>query len=244
MRKTILTTLSFLSLSFFIYAEEHHHWSYEGETGPQNWSKLEKDYFWCELKNQSPIDISKEYTIKANLPLLKLDYKKVENPEIINNGHTIQVNIPNENKLTEYSLKQFHFHIPSEHTINKKSYPLEIHFVHKDDNNNITVVGVMAVLGKPNPELDKILSVAPSEEKTEKLNGSIDLKKLLPKKLSYYTYSGSLTTPPCTEGVRWIVLKTPITVSKEQLEKLKSIMKIPNNRPTQDIGGREIFESF
>jgi carbonic anhydrase len=177
-----------------------------------------------------------------------LYYKPAKESEVVNNGHTIQINIKEDNTLNyngeKYQLKQFHFHTPSEHTIEKKSYPLEIHFVYKTENGKILVVGVMAKLGKANKELDKILNVAPAEEGEKILDKNLNLNNLIPKDKRYITYSGSLTTPPCTEGVRWIVLKKPISISKQQLEKLKSVMANPNNRPVQEINSRWIIEGF
>lgn len=255
MRKLILSLISVSFVSFAaqeqvsLQSKESHliHWSYEGETGPSYWSKISPEYFWCGLKNQSPIDISKKDTVYSKLPKLTFTYGKTTNPEIINNGHTVQVNILEKYTLNfkgkVYQLKQFHFHSPSEHTINGQYYPLEMHLVHKDENGNIAVIGVFFKEGKANSELEKVFSNAPKEEGNKILDGSININTLLPLNKAYFTYSGSLTTPPCTEGVRWIVLKQPITASKEQIEKFKSIMKHDNNRPIQPINSRDILES-
>ncbi|MBX0310931.1 MAG: carbonic anhydrase family protein [Sulfurihydrogenibium sp.] len=237
MRKILISTVLVLSSISVSFAE--HEWSYEGEKGPEHWAQLKPEFFWCKLKNQSPINIEKKYTVKARLPKLSLYYKPAKESEVANNGHTIQINIKEDNTLNylgeRYQLKQFHFHTPSEHTIEKKSYPLEIHFVHKTEDGKILVVGVMAKLGKANKELDKILNVAPAEEGEKILDENLNLNNLMPKDKRYITYSDSLTTPPCTEGVRWIVLKKPISISKQQLEKLKSVMANPNNRSVQEI---------
>jgi carbonic anhydrase len=246
MRKILISAVLVLSSISVSFAE--HEWSYEGEKGPEHWAQLKPEFFWCKLKNQSPINIEKKYTVKASLPKLNLYYKTAKESEVVNNGHTIQINIKEDNTLNyngeKYQLKQFHFHTPSEHTIEKKSYPLEIHFVYKTENGKILVVGVMAKLGKANKELDKILNVAPAEEGEKILDKNLNLNNLIPKDKRYITYSGSLTTPPCTEGVRWIVLKKPISISKQQLEKLKSVMANPNNRPVQEINSRWIIEGF
>jgi carbonic anhydrase len=246
MRKILISAVLVLSSISISFAE--HEWSYEGEKGPEHWAQLKPEFFWCILKNQSPINIEKKYTVKASLPRLNLYYKTAKESEVVNNGHTIQINIKEDNTLNyngeKYQLKQFHFHTPSEHTIEKKSYPLEIHFVHKTEDGKILVVGVMAKLGKANKELDKILNVAPAEEGEKILDKNLNLNNLMPKDKRYITYSGSLTTPPCTEGVRWIVLKKTISISKHQLEKLKSVMANPNNRPVQEINSRWIIEGF
>ncbi|WP_028950135.1 carbonic anhydrase [Sulfurihydrogenibium subterraneum] len=253
MKRFILSILSFSIVS--IAGEqatlqkntEVHHWSYEGENGPENWAKLNPEYFWCSLKNQSPVDISDKYKVHAKIEKLNIKYDKAVNPEIVNNGHTIQVNVLEDFKLNirgkEYHLKQFHFHTPSEHTVNGKYYPLEMHLVHKDKDGNIAVIGVFFKEGKPNPELDKVFKNASKEEGSKVFDGSINLNALLPVVKNYYTYSGSLTTPPCTEGVLWIVLKQTITASNQQIDLFKSIMKHHNNRPTQPINSRYILEN-
>lgn len=255
MKRILLSALSVCFITFgavhpaFSKTEEikGHHWGYEGEIGPENWAKLNPEYFWCGLKNQSPININKNDKVISILPKLRLNYGKTEKPEIINNGHTIQVNISEdfsfEIRGKKYKLVQFHFHTPSEHTVEGNFYPMEMHLVHKDKDGNIAVIGIFIKEGKRNSELEKVFNNSPSEEGKQVLNDKIDLNNLLPKNKSYYTYSGSLTTPPCTEGVRWIVLKKAITASKRQIEKFKSIMKINNNRPVQPINSRIILES-
>uniref|UniRef100_UPI002B4232B5 SPS_Carbon Anhydrase n=1 Tax=synthetic construct TaxID=32630 RepID=UPI002B4232B5 len=225
-----------------------HHWSYEGENGPENWAKLNPEYFWCNLKNQSPVDISDNYKVHAKLEKLHINYNKAVNPEIVNNGHTIKVSYEPGSYIVvdgiKFELKQFHFHAPSEHKLKGQHYPFEAHFVHADKHGNLAVIGVFFKEGRENPILEKIWKVMPENAGEEvKLAHKINAEDLLPKDRDYYRYSGSLTTPPCTEGVLWIVLKQPITASKQQIELFKSIMKHNNNRPTQPINSRYILES-
>lgn len=166
---------------------------------------------------------------------------------IVNNGHTIQVNIDSGSKITidsiDFELKQFHFHSPSENHIDDKSFPLEAHFVHLDKDGNIAVLALMFEEGKENIDLEKLWSKMPikANEKSELKLKSI-ASSLLPKAMDYYRFNGSLTTPPCTEGVRWLVLKTPTIISKAQVKKFLSIMKTPNNRPIQATNARLIVK--
>ncbi len=164
---------------------------------------------------------------------------------VLNNGHTIKV-IVKGNKFVvvngkKFYLKQFHFHAPSEHTVNGEYYPFEAHFVNLDDEGNITVLGVFFKVGAPNPEIAKIWSNMPLKVgEKNKLKGKANISNLLPKNRDYYRYTGSLTTPPCSEGVRWIVFKEPLEISKEQLEEFRKVMGVDNNRPVQSINARKI----
>lgn len=224
-------------------AQEAAHWSYEGDGAPQNWSKLNPDFMLCEKgKNQSPVDI--HGALKTHAQPLNISYKLAPD-SIINNGHSIQVNVKEGDVLTldgeKFVLQQFHFHSPSENTLNGKSFPLEAHFVHMDADGEIAVVAVMFETGKSNPELEKIWQHIPAQTgQTAALTEKVDLNGLLPKDLTHYRFSGSLTTPPCTEGVRWLVLKQPMTVTVQQLNAFTSVMHHANNRPVQKLDGRVI----
>ncbi|MCX7759766.1 MAG: carbonic anhydrase family protein [Hydrogenothermaceae bacterium] len=240
-KKLFLSSL--LVISTAVFAQDKH-WSYEGETGPEHWADLAPENFWCKLKNQSPVDISN--TVEGQNPKLEISYKKEEDYKIINNGHTLQVNVPPANFVSlngkAYQLIQFHFHSPSEHTIKGKNYPMELHLVHKSDKGELLVIGVMIKEGPSNGILREIFNQAPVEEGEKELKLPFNIYSLLPKNRDYYLYSGSLTTPPCTEGVTWIVLKTPITASKDEIEKFRTIMKHPNNRPIQPLNSRFILK--
>ena len=217
---------------------KHHEqpWSYSGKNGPQNWGNLTKEFSACGTgKYQSPIDIQEYLT--ANLPNLQINYR-VAPLEIINNGHTIKVVYPTGSTMTvddkSYNLLQFHFHTPAENTINKRKYDMSIHFLHKTDEGSMGVLGVMIEKGEHNKAAQKIWDHLPVHKLQEKKYNDIHINaaELLPKNMEYYSFLGSLTTPPCTEGVNWYVLKHPIQLSSEQIEKFKNTFPM-NARPVQ-----------
>jgi carbonic anhydrase len=220
-------------------------WSYSGNQGPEYWGKLAPEFSICSTgKNQSPIDLTG--MVEGELPTLKVDYK-VGGHEVINNGHTIQINYASGNYMRvgdkSFALKQVHFHSPSDNTIKGRSYPLEVHFVHADKNGNLAVIAVMLEAGKPNAELQKAWAKMPMEKGGKAaLKQAVYAGKLLPKNLGYYRYNGSLTTPPCSEGVSWFVMKNPDTTSKEQVDKFVRAMKHANNRPVQPVNARVIVQ--
>ncbi|MGB7816748.1 MAG: carbonic anhydrase family protein [Methylotenera sp.] len=221
------------------------HWTYEGKEGPENWGKLNPEFATCDIgRNQSPINI--ENTMSASLKPLR-GIQKFPAKDIVNNGHTVQVNFKEGNMLVldsaAYQMKQVHFHAPSENTINGKSFPLEAHFVHADSKGNLTVIGVMFKEGKANLGLAKLWPQMPSiEGEPVVLKNRVTPSELIPENRNYYRFSGSLTTPPCSEGVRWILMKTPMTASKEQIEAFERVVKHRNNRPVQALNGRVVVE--
>lgn len=222
------------------------HWSYEGETGPAFWGKLNPAYTACDSGNrQSPIDIRSG--IKVDLPPIKFEYRP-SLFNIVDNGHTVQVNYGEGSTLTvqgrTYELVQFHFHKPSEERVNGRSYDMVAHLVHRDEDGHLAVVSVLFERGKDNPFIQTLWNNLPLEQNSEVSppDVPIDLNDLLPKDRSYYTYMGSLTTPPCTEGVMWIVLKTPVEMSAEQMAVFSHLYK-RNVRPIQKASGRLIKES-
>jgi len=222
------------------------HWSYEGPAGPAHWGDLEEKFAACKSgMSQSPIDLKD--TTAAALENLKPDYK--ESPlKLLNNGHTIQVNYADGSTLTvdgkTFQLAQFHFHGPSEHLIGGKPAPIEVHLVHKNDKGELAVIGVMFKEGKENKLLASIIRNMPREKNKEKAvaGANINAAELLPASPAYFHYSGSLTTPPCSEGVNWSVMKTPIEASKDQIAKLSKIMGM-NARPVQPINKRTLLET-
>ena len=229
--------------------EAHHakHWAYMGNVGPKHWSEVKKEFNMCsEGKQQSPINViaSKDIELKA----LALEYK-TGSKSIINNGHTVQVNVEDGSVLkidgADYKLKQFHFHVPSENNINGNKFPLEAHFVHATDDGKLAVVAVMFTEGEENPVLAKIWKKLPSLKVGEEAKCGLsadEIKALMPENKDYYKFMGSLTTPPCSENVKWQVYKTPLTVSKEQINAFFTLFGFPNNRPVQDTNKREIDE--
>ena len=237
-------TLALSIVSASAYAS---HWSYEGEGAPEHWGALDEAYKTCQSgMNQSPVNI--DSTIKAHLTPLKTHY--IDGPvTLTNNGHTIQAvekpdtadTIMLDNQA--WALQQFHFHAPSENTIHGKKFDMEMHLVHKDAEGALTVVAVMFDKGAANAELDKLWGIMPGQaEQSATLETKLDLNKLLPKNKTYWRFSGSLTTPPCSEGVTWIVLKNPMTLSAAQLEKFTHTMHHDNNRPVQSLHGRVVVE--
>lgn len=225
--------------------DTHTHWSYEGAGGPQHWAELEEGYRACgDGKNQSPVNLTR--FVKGELPPIEFHYQ-ASGDQVVNNGHTIQVNFPPGSSITvaghTFALKQFHAHAPSEHLINGKSFPLEAHFVHADDAGNLAVVAVMFEEGAANPELEKAWRAMPQHvgEKAV-LKDKVLGTAIMPADKHYYRYNGSLTTPPCTEGVTWLVLKQPVTASREQIERFARILHYPNNRPVQPLNARFVLE--
>src|SRR5690349_5091197 len=193
------------------------HWSYEGAAGPDHWGDVDAASKVCTAgSQQSPIDITG--AVKSQLPKLELSWSKNADT-VLNNGHTIQLNFEKGGTLKvasgSYSLLQFHFHRPSEHLIGGKSFPMEVHFVHRNEAGGLAVIGVLMNAGGANPVFNKIVSTMPAKEgPAVKADASIDPSKLLPAGRAYYQYAGSLTTPPCSEVVNWLLLREPISVAK------------------------------
>ncbi|HMV18853.1 MAG TPA: carbonic anhydrase family protein [Zoogloea sp.] len=226
----------------------HHeiHWSYDGDGGPPNWGVLKPEWGLCSTgERQSPIDIREG--IKVELEPIRFDYKP-SYFRVVDNGHTIQVNLGPGNTLSvmgrQYDLVQFHFHRPSEERINGKGFDMVAHLVHKDLDGRLAVVAVLLERGSAHPLIQTLWNNLPLEKNVEygPEGVSIDLNQLLPDNRSYYTYMGSLTTPPCSEGVLWMVLKQPAQMSADQIGIFSRLYPM-NARPVQSIKGRLIKES-
>ncbi|MBB4378606.1 carbonic anhydrase [Bradyrhizobium sp. Rc3b] len=228
------------------FAAEGAHWSYEGVGGPAKWGDLDAANKACAVGlQQSPIDI--EGTIKSQLPVLKLNWGKSADT-IVNNGHTIQLNFAEGSTLmlgdVKYKLLQVHFHRPSEHMIGGKNFPMEAHFVHRNEAGGLAVVGVLMAEGRPNPAFGKIVKTMPAAEgPAVKADASIDPHAMLPQKLSYFRYPGSLTTPPCSEVVEWLLLTTPIQVSAADVAAFAKLYPM-NARPVQKDNRRYVLKSI
>lgn len=234
-----------LYLASAALAGEKVNWGYSGHEGPEYWGKLDPKFSPCsEGKNQSPINLTG--MIESELPPITVNYLPGGN-EILNNGHTIQVKYMPGSTITvnehKFELKQFHFHSPSENMIEDQSYPMEAHFVHSDDDGNLAVIALMFKTGDKNSELDKAWEAMPenSGDKNQ-LSKIVDANILLPNDRDYYRFNGSLTTPPCSEGVWWIVMKNIVSASKEQIDKFSHTMHHPNNRPVQPKNARMILK--
>jgi carbonic anhydrase len=233
------------SLSAGVMANATPHWSYEGKEGPENWGALSNAFTTCKTgKFQSPVDIRN--AIDAKLPPLKLDFHTAAE-SLVNNGHSIQIMVDDEDEFRLdddiFVLRQYHFHAPGENLIDGQRYPLEAHFVHTNQQGEIAVIAVMFTIGPENSALKPIIDNIPPEKGLEiAVKQRFDLAPLFPAKRHYYRFSGSLTTPPCTEGLRWLVMKDTVTLSRAQLSKFQQALGHSNNRPVQPLNGRIIVE--
>jgi carbonic anhydrase len=224
-------------------------WSYDGDKGPAHWGSLDPDYAVCETgKAQSPIDIGTART--AALPPLQFHYR--DGPlTIINNGYTaVRVDYPrgNGNVLTvggtRYELTQFHFHHPSEERLGGKAYDMVLHLMHRSDDGKVAGVAIFVKAGRSNPAIARLWEYMPQMAgPAHRVAGvTIDPSRLLPQTPGYYMYQGSQTAPPCTEGVTWYVVKTPIEASTQQIQAFARLY--PHDvRPVQKLNGRAVQQT-
>jgi carbonic anhydrase len=224
------------------------HWAYEGENGPQNWMQLKPEFSLCGSgKRQSPIAIQSESTLQGPAEPLQFSYSP-SMASVVNNGHTVQVDVEGDNSVTvrssNYRLLQFHFHTPSEEMVNSKRYSMVAHLVHKNDTGQLAVVAVLLEQGEANPLVDKVWTYMPldTNDRVRMPEGLLNLNELLPQDLRYYQFMGSLTTPPCTEGVLWMVLKQPMKISPAQYKLFRQQFPL-NARPVQPVNGRPVREA-
>lgn len=245
--KTLAIAATVLS-SWTVHADGHPpHWGYEGHHGgPAHWAELDPAFEACAKgTNQSPIDIRN--AVKTDLPALQFQYGQTA-PTIVNNGHTVQINLPQGQSLTvggkTYELLQFHFHTPSEVALNGKRSAMVAHFVHKNAAGELGVVGVLIQPGKNNAAYAPVFAHLPRPgEKITVDDLKLDLQAMLPKDKGYYSFEGSLTTPPCSEGVSWMVLKNPIALGSDQIKAFRRLFNA-NARPVQPLNDRVIRESL
>ncbi len=228
-------------------------WGYEEvATGPANWGKLSAKFVACaEGTSQSPIDIVD--SSPATLPVFRAVYAPSQlrivhhehMSDVVNTGHSIQVNYPQGDTLVlgedVYALAQYHFHSPSEHTVKGKQYPMEMHLVHKSADGRLAVVAVLIEEGAHNAAFDPVWANLPKQKgvETHLEHVLVDMDDLLPADRSTYRYEGSLTTPPCSEGVMWMIFRTPVQLSPEQVATFRAVM-LGNNRPVQALHGRKV----
>ncbi|WP_098444794.1 carbonic anhydrase [Bacillus sp. es.036] len=222
-------------------------WSYEGETGPSNWHTLHPEYAACgEGEKQSPINIDVS-TVELNDDLEALDISYQSTPfSLENNGHTVQLTDPTgENSISlqgeKYTLQQLHFHTPSENSLNGDHFEMEGHLVHKNEAGELAVLAFLIEEGEDNPVLAEAFSNIPSEHSKEELSSKLKLESLLPEDMSTFRYSGSLTTPPCSEGVSWVVLEEPIELSEQQIGAFSENFPHGNAREPQPLNKREVY---
>lgn len=220
-------------------------WSYSGTRGPAHWASLDPEYAACGGKQQSPIDI--RVATKANLPPLKFDFRN--GPlEIVNNGYTaVRVDYArgNGNSLlvgdTRYELTQFHFHHPSEEEIHGRAYAMVIHFMFRSNDGKVAGVAVLVHAGRSNPTVARLWKYMPRSAGNPHTIPGVEINpaSLLPRDMAYYKYMGSITAPPCTEGVTWFVLKTPVSVSPAQIAAFAKFYR-HDVRPVQPLDGRVV----
>jgi carbonic anhydrase len=226
--------------------QPEHSWGYDNLHGPAHWAELEPEFADCSKgHHQSPIDIRSAK--KVALPPIEFHY----NPsplDIIDNGHTIEINYAPGNFISvggkKYELKQFHFHRPSEERIHGKQYQMTVHLVHADEQGRLAVVAVLLQEGEDNRLVHVLWDDMPKEKDKEEHfdNVQINADGLLPADRGYYTFTGSLTTPPCSENVTWFVLKHPVTVSAAEIDQFSKLYR-HNARPTQPLYDRSVLES-
>lgn len=219
------------------------HWSYEGVDGPTHWADLDPTFMLCATgKQQSPIDIVVGVT--PHVDDLKFNYQP--SPlDLVNNGHTVQVNYQTGSQLVvrgvSYDLVQFHFHAHSEHRLAGHFAPLEVHLVHRNVTGALAVIGVLIEEGAQNAALDSVFENLPKQSgaKLHLDQSMFDATELLPEAFESFHYDGSLTTPPCSEGVNWHVLAAPIAASPEQIAKFTALYA-NDARPLQALDNRPI----
>ncbi len=227
------------------HAAESIHWTYEGEEGPEHWGEINPDYAVCGTgKNQSPIDV--ESAMGDDLTNISFNYQPSE-VNILNNGHTVQVNYDSGSYIeldgTRYEVAQFHYHAPSEHAVDGKLFAAELHIVHKNVDGGLAVVGILFDEGAQNNALQPFIENLPAEEsEVVDAGAKINAADFLPAVQTTYRYSGSLTTPPCSEGVNWLLMTTPVELSAEQISALESLFDHGNNRPVQPLNDRPLVE--
>lgn len=221
------------------------HWSYAGEHGPAQWGSLQPSYATCASgKRQSPIHIEDQNTLQGPAEPIQINYQP-SNATVVNNGHTIQVNVAGNNSITvrgtSFQLLQFHFHHPSEEQINSRRYTMVAHLVHRSAEGQLAVLAVLLSAGQANALIHQVWTYMPldTNDKVNMPTGLLNLADLLPKDQRYYQFMGSLTTPPCSENVLWMVLKEPMTLSPDQIRLFAQMF--PNNaRPVQPLHGRVV----
>lgn len=218
-------------------------WTYEGDRGPSTWATIHREYQPCgDGKHQSPINIKAPGVNSSHT----FDFGYNSSSEVIlNNGHTIELLYDSGSIFsfdgTDYNLLQFHFHTPAEHLINGERFPIEMHLVHRSLDTTYLVLGILFEEGNENTFLSRIILDAPEKVETKAFDTRINVTELIPDTSEFYYYSGSFTTPPCKEAVRWLIFKAHDTASPLQIKALRAL-EGSNSRPVQDLNGRVVEE--
>jgi len=244
--KLLLAMACAVGASPIALAEGKAHWSYQGHGSAAHWAQLDESFKTCKLgRLQSPINIeTRMVDRKSDAKPIGFAYT-ASSGEVVNSGHTIQVNLPEAGSANfggvDYKLLQFHFHTPSEERIDGKAYPLVAHLVHRNAPGNLAVVAVLFKVGRENAALKSMFLQLPGKAgEAHKLETAFDVGALLPSDHAFYAFMGSLTTPPCSEEVRWQVLKTPVELSAAQLTAFRKLYQM-NARPVQPLHGRKVL---
>ena len=217
-------------------------WGYGPEDGPAVWGRLSSEYLLCAVGNrQSPIDIVG--ATRAEVPAVVFHYQPMM-LEVQHNGHTVEVASTSENWIevggARYDLTQFHFHTPGEHTVEGRPFDMEVHLVHQNEEGTLAVVGILVRRGGEHPVLDDLAEQLPEPGESLAIEKKIAVAELLPEASRIFRYEGSLTTPPCSEGVQWFVFETPVEVSAAALAAFEAVLG-DNSRPVQPLNGRELL---
>lgn len=218
------------------------HWSHEGATGAEMWGGLDPSFAVCDTgEQQSPIDLAG--AIPAGGGGLEIQWRPTDG-EVVDNGHTIQVNMAEGNTITlegrRFSMLQFHFHLPSEHTVEGGTYPMEVHFVHQAEEGDLAVIGVFMDAGEAHTAVQAIWDAIPGVDEAPAPLAGIDPNAFLPEGRAHFRYAGSLTTPPCSEVVSWVVMTESIAVSQAQIAAFAALYPM-NARPVQPLHRRFIL---
>lgn len=228
-------------------AETHPHWSYEGDkSSPEHWGELSEAFAMCgKGKNQSPVDLTDAIHVSGS----SMDFRYRPAPfSIEHNGHTVQLTPEGGGETLDIGgkkmqLKQFHFHTPSEHTFNHRHFPMEAHFVHQSSTGELAVLTVLFREGRNNPALEQILAKRLKTGESVQTASPLDINALFPAERRHFRLNGSLTTPPCSEGVNWVVLETPVEAGAEQIKAMAKMIGYPNNRPVQPLNARIVIKA-
>ena len=243
-RLTFFGLILTLIASLFSSKVNAQEWSYSGENGPANWGSISPEFANCSSgQRQSHINIVPN--LNGNLQPLDISYE-ANGTNISNNGRTVRIDFGSGSELViginRYELSQVHFHVPGEHQINGQTFAMEAHFAHTDSEGNIVVLAVLYAPGVENSGLNNALSAIPANSETNALSSPFNPAALLPEDLDYFQFVGSMTSPPCLEGLTWIVLKNTAQISAAQIEALSNAFPDANNRPVQAANGRVIVE--